>query len=67
MKHTRAIWGAVPEQGMVTFVNAQCVRRKRDVGRCYLKAGFKHVGFTPSGLYVLQLLGADMPLPEPLF
>lgn len=36
---TRALWTA-PELGMVTFVDAGKVRRKRDPGRCYLRAGF---------------------------
>jgi hypothetical protein len=52
---------------MVTFVNADKVRRKRDPGRCYLKAGFENVGFTKGGLVALQMLPERMPDPmEPL-
>jgi len=50
---------------MVTFVNAGEVRRKRDPGRCYLRAGFRHVGFTKGGLWAFQLLPSQMPAPSP--
>lgn len=58
---TRAFWPTVPALGMVTFVDASKVRRKRDPGRCYLRAGFKHVGFTKGGLWAFQLLPHEMP------
>jgi len=61
---TRAVWPDVPRLGLVTFVDASQVRHKRDVGRCYRRAGFKHVGFTKAGLWVFQLLPASMPLPQ---
>ena len=61
---TRATWADVPTLGMVTFVDAAQVRRKRDPGRCYLKAGFRRVGETAGGLVALQLLPADMPAAE---
>lgn len=60
---TRWRWPKVPEQGMVTFVDPGKVRRKRDPGRCYLRAGFHRAGTTKGGLLVLQLLPADMPEP----
>jgi len=50
---------------MVSFVDAGKVRRKRDPGRCYRKAGFNHVGFTEGGLWVYQLLPDDMPAADP--
>lgn len=62
---TRAEWKQVPDMGMVTFVDASKTRRKRDPGRCYRKAGFKHVGFTAGGLWAFQMLPGDMPAPEP--
>jgi hypothetical protein len=46
---------------MVTFVDATQTRRKRDPGRCYLRAGFRRVGMTKGGLHALQLLPEDMP------
>lgn len=61
---TRWRWPEVPELGMVTFVDSRKVRQKRDVGRCYLHAGFRHVGFTKAGLYAFQMLGSEMPEPQ---
>lgn len=61
---TRAFFGDPPALGMVTFVDPSKTRRKRDPGRCYLRAGFRHVGFTKGGLVALQLLPADMPAAE---
>lgn len=58
---TRAIWPDVPSLGLVTFVDADKVRRKRDPGRCYLRAGFTHVGKTKGGLLAFQLLPHEMP------
>ena len=52
--HTRAQWPQVPELGIVSFIDASKVRRKRDPGRCYRKAGWVHVGFTAAGLWVYQ-------------
>lgn len=52
--HTRAKWPAVPPLGIVSFVDAAKTRRKRDPGRCYRKAGWVHVGFTKSGLWVFE-------------
>lgn len=63
---TLGIWGAPPPQGVVTFVDASKVRHKRDPGRCYRKAGFRHVGFTGRGLFVFQLQPRDMPAPRNL-
>ncbi len=56
-----------PELGIITFVDADKVRHKRDPGRCYRKAGFRHVGFTKGGLWAFQLLPDEMPEPaEPI-
>lgn len=63
---TLGIWGSPPPQGFVTFIDTTKVRHKRDPGRCYLKAGFKAVGYTKTNrLLVLQLLPEAMP--ESLF
>jgi hypothetical protein len=61
---TRAIWDP-PELGMVTFVDTSKTRRKRDPGRCYLRAGFKRIGETAGGLIALGLLPSQMPDPCP--
>lgn len=61
---TRARYGDPPALGMVTFVDRDKTRPKRDPGRCYRKAGFRVVGETQGGLVALQLLPAAMPRPE---
>jgi len=59
---TRWKFPDTPELGMITFINPLKVRKKRDWGRCYRKAGFQEVGRTKvNGLIVLQLLPEDMP------
>jgi hypothetical protein len=60
---TRGLWGDPPPMGMITFVDATKIRRKRDPGRCYRRAGFEHVGFTQKGLWTFQLLPVNMPDP----
>jgi hypothetical protein len=62
---TRWQWGEPPALGMVTFVDIAQVRHKRDPGRCFRKAGWRHVGWTKSGHLVLQLLPCDMPSASP--
>jgi hypothetical protein len=54
--------------GMVTFVDPTKTRRKRDPGRCFVKAGFTRLKRrTAGGLVVLQLLPDEMPPPtQPL-
>mgnify|MGYP001564061396 CR=1 FL=1 len=56
-------WRDIPALGMITFVDADKVRHKRDPGRCYIRAGFKHVGYTKDGKLAFQLLPQDMPKP----
>jgi hypothetical protein len=62
---TRAQWPDLPPLGMVTFVDSSKVRRKRDVGRCYRRAGWTHVGYTAGGLHTFQLQPEDWPDPLP--
>ena len=60
---TDSRWNCEPEPalGMITFVDADKTRKKRDPGRCYRRAGFKHVGFTKGGLWAFQMLPSEMP------
>jgi len=58
---TRHVYGEPPELGLVTFVDAGKTRKKRDPGRCYRRAGAKHVGFTKGGLWAFQFLPEDIP------
>lgn len=60
---TRAHWDP-PALGIVSFIDGAKTRRKRDPGRCYRKAGWKHVGFTKGGLWVFQQLPHEMPAPD---
>lgn len=62
---TRAIYPP-PDLGIVTFVDPRHIqpktrRGKQIYGYCYLKAGWKHVGFTKGGLWTWQQLPVDMP------
>lgn len=57
---TRFYWSP-PELGLITFVDRDLTRPKRDPGRCYRKAGFRQVGETKGGLVALQLLPNEMP------
>ena len=57
---TKAIWPEPPPLGLVTFVDPRKVRPKRTPGYCYLRAGFRLVGRTKSGLLTFQVLPEDM-------
>lgn len=57
---TVAHFREVPLVGMVTFVDPTKTRRKRDPGRCFVRAGFRRVGHTVGGLVALKL--DDFPL-----
>lgn len=61
---TRWQWPDVPALGIVTFVDPSKVRRKRDPGRCYLRAGWRFIGMTQRGLLAFGQLEPEMPSPE---
>lgn len=61
---TRYFW-TPPELGIVSFVDTKKVRRKRDFGRCYVRAGFKHVGWTKGGLMAFLMKPEEMPESDP--
>jgi hypothetical protein len=48
----RERWG---HERLYTYVNPGKVRRKRDPGRCFLRAGFRRCGVTKSGLLILEI------------
>lgn len=62
---TRWKWPDIPSLGMVTFVDAGKTRRKRDPGRCYVKAGWTRLREVTKQdkLIVLQVLPEEMPPP----
>ncbi len=64
---TQCTIGNPPALGMITFVNSSKVKKKRDPGRCFIKAGFRKVGYTKGGLLAFQILPEEMPCPEPPF
>lgn len=43
-----------PGERLYTYVNASKVRRKRDPGRCFLRAGWRRCGTTKGGLVILE-------------
>lgn len=61
---TRAFYGEPPALGMVTFIDRDKTHRKRDPGRCYLKAGFVRDGETKGGLVAVRMFPEAMPPPE---
>lgn len=62
---TRWKWPTTPDLGLITFVDASKVRKKRDPGRCYRRAGFRLVGKSKGGLLAFQLLPDEMPVAKP--
>jgi len=62
---TRWNWPDLPALGMITFVDQGKVRRKRDPGRCFIRAGFENVGKSKGGLIALQILPDGFPAPAP--
>ncbi len=40
---TLSVWPVPPPEGIITFVDEDKVKRKRDPGRCYLRAGFEQL------------------------
>lgn len=58
---TRAIWPAVPDLGLVTFVDPEEIR-STNPGFCYLKAGFERDGTTQGGLLAFRMRPERMPL-----
>lgn len=48
---------------VLTFVDTSKVRKKRDFGLCYRRAGWRVCGRTKGGLLSLRLAPEDMPQP----
>lgn len=67
---TRFEWPEVPALGMVSFIDPRAVRprmvRSRPTwGHSYFAAGFRHVGYTRRGLWVMQMTADQMPAAAP--
>lgn len=54
----------VPPLGLVTFIDPTKVRHKRDLGRCYRKAGAHVRGYTKGGLLCVGWNADEMPAPS---
>jgi hypothetical protein len=61
---TRAFFGEPPPLGLVSFVDRDKTRHKRDPGRCYIKAGFEYDGETAGGLVAVRMRPERMPAAE---
>jgi hypothetical protein len=48
-------WERWPGERLYTYVDPAKTRRKRDPGRCFLRAGWRHSGWTPKGLRILHI------------
>jgi len=54
----RIAWERWPGERLYTYVDPAKVRHKRDPGRCFLRAGWTHAGWTEKGLRILEHLPA---------
>jgi hypothetical protein len=64
---TRWKYGEPPALGIVTFVNRDKTKPKRDPGYCFLMAGWEYDGETKGGLIALRQRTEAMPAPmQPL-
>ena len=62
---TRWHYGEPPELGMVTFIDRDKIRPRRDgYGKCYLAAGFEPDGETEGGLLAFRMRPERMPPAE---
>lgn len=64
MAATRWKWGEPPPRGFLTSVDADKVRRKRDPGRCFIRAGFERAGESKSGKLWLLCPPDRIPIPD---
>lgn len=47
-------WKRWPGERLYTYIDIRKTRRKRDPGRCFLRAGWQHSGWTKKGLRILE-------------
>lgn len=64
VRATRWKYGDPPSGGMISFVDSDEVGSGKP-GYCFECAGWSHVGFTGSGLYVWKLAPNRIPTAEP--
>ncbi len=56
-------FGAMPDEGFITFVDRGKTRSKKNPGYCYLMAGWEPCGKTQGGLHALRLPPDRLPAP----
>ncbi len=49
-------WERWAGERLYTYVDTKKTRRKRDPGRCFLRAGWRYAGWTKGGLRILEKL-----------
>jgi hypothetical protein len=49
-------WERWPGERLYTYVDPHRTRHKRDPGRCFLRAGWRHWGWSKRGLRILELV-----------
>lgn len=49
-------WSKWPGERHYTYVDPRRTRRKRDPGRCFLRAGWRRCGTTKGGLVILEVM-----------
>jgi hypothetical protein len=47
-------WARWPGERLYAYVDPNKTRRKRDPGRCFLRAGWQHWGWSKGGLRILE-------------
>lgn len=48
-------WDRWPGERLYTYIDPNKTRRKRDPGRCFLRAGWRHHGYSKGGLRILEI------------
>lgn len=54
-------WARWPGQRLYTYIDPKKTRHKRDPGRCFLRAGWKHWGWSKGGLRILDIRAMTSP------
>ena len=54
-------WPSLPSDGLITLIDEKKIRNKQNPGYCFLKAGFKRLGYGKGGHLFLQALEEDFP------
>ncbi len=53
-------WQRWPDERHFTYVDGSKIRRKRDPGRCFVRAGWSVAGYSKNGLVLLERMPSPM-------